>query len=185
MAIVVLQGPSGAGKTYLAKKLSADTGIPYIGKDTIKEFLFDTVGYPVDREESRAYGRIAIGTIFATMAEFQVTGRPLIVDCALHIDEAVDDLSRHNIDTKSILQLYLLADPKVLMERFNTRLINKERHPGHGDSIKDDEMVFREYIKKYQPLSIANTITVDTVKLDKGVYSVLKDRVARFLQSGV
>ncbi len=185
MPIVILQGPSGAGKTYLAQKLSKDLNVPYIGKDTVKELLFDTIGLPGTREENYAYGRIAIATLFKIIQEFQEADKALIADCAFYAKEAADDLKAHAINTDHILQLYLTATPQVLLERFNGRIARGERHKGHGDIVKDDISVFVDYSAKYQPLEIPNTITVDTAQLDEKAYITLKDKVALFLKSSV
>ena len=185
MAVVILQGPSGCGKTTLGMRLSKDIGVPYIGKDTVKEMLFDTIGHPANREENYAYGRVAIGAIFNIISECVVIGKPVIVDCAFYAKEAAAGLERYSIDEQQLLQLFLVAPPEVLMERFNTRLESGERHEGHGDSIKDDAGVFAEYIRKYEPFDIQNTIYVDTVDFDDKKYEALQRQVAEFLSAGV
>lgn len=41
--LVVIQGAPGSGKTTLVEKLRQDIGLPIIGKDDIKEMLFDHI----------------------------------------------------------------------------------------------------------------------------------------------
>ena len=185
MAVVILQGPSGSGKTTLGMRLSKGVGVPYIGKDTVKELLFDTIGYPANREENHAYGRVAIATLFNLISECVALGKPLIVDCAFYAKEAAADMEQYAIDTQQVLQLYLVAPPQVLMERFNSRLKNGERHDGHGDVKKDDAKLFAEYIKKYEPINIQNTIYVNTADFDDKKYETLQRQVAEFLSAGV
>lgn len=184
MAVVLLQGPSGSGKTTLGKRLSKDTGVPYIGKDTVKEMLFDTIGTPMNREENYAYGRTAIATLFHIISECIALNKPLIVDCAFYAKEAAADIERYNIDPQQVLQLYLSAPPEVLMERFNARLDTHERHVGHGDTKKDDVQLFAEYTNKYQPLDIQNTLYINTVDLDDKQYEALQRQVDEFLSAG-
>lgn len=185
MAVVILQGPSGSGKTTLGKRLSVDLEVPYIGKDTVKEMLFDTIGIPVDRNENYAYGRVAIATLFNLIQECVQLDKPLIADCAFYAKEAAADLYRYDIDTRQVLQLYLSAPPVVLMNRYNDRLASGDRHSGHGDAKKDDVTVFAEYSKKYEPLDINNTIYVNTADFDEHNYAVLQRQVAEFFSAGV
>ena len=42
--IILVAGPSGVGKTTLAKKLAERLNLPVIHKDDLKEILFETVG---------------------------------------------------------------------------------------------------------------------------------------------
>ncbi len=43
--IVIVSGAPGAGKTTLAPPLAAALGLPLFAKDTIKETLYDLLGY--------------------------------------------------------------------------------------------------------------------------------------------
>lgn len=185
MAIVLLQGPSGSGKTTLGMRLSKGTGVPYIGKDTIKEVLFDTIGTPASREENYAYGRVAIATMFNIISECIALNKPLIVDCAFYAKEAAADIERYNINMRQLLQLYLSAPPEVLMERFNGRLDDNTRHRGHGDTKKNNVELFAEYTNKYQPLDIQNTIYINTADFDDKKYEALQRQIDEFLSAGV
>jgi 2-phosphoglycerate kinase len=48
-ALILVSGAPATGKTTIAKSLSTQLRIPVIGKDAIKESLFETIGHS-DRE---------------------------------------------------------------------------------------------------------------------------------------
>ena len=52
MNLIIIAGMPSAGKTTLARKLSAVFGYPILEKDEMKEMLFDHLGY-ADRIEKR------------------------------------------------------------------------------------------------------------------------------------
>ena len=65
--LIIISGPPCAGKTTLAKLLGERFALPVMGKDTLKELLFDTLGWQ-DRERSRAFGRASNELLFQFVA---------------------------------------------------------------------------------------------------------------------
>jgi len=55
VTLVLVTGPPASGKTSLAQPLARHLGLPLLGKDTIKEVLFDSLGTG-DRAWSRRLG---------------------------------------------------------------------------------------------------------------------------------
>ena len=53
--LILVAGPSCAGKTTVAERLAADLCLPMVSKDMIKESLSDNMGWS-DREWSRSLG---------------------------------------------------------------------------------------------------------------------------------
>ena len=169
----------------MGERLSEDLKIPFISKDIIKELLFDKIGSPESRDENYAYGRAAMSTIFTLIKEFQASNKPLSVDCAFYANESAADLTTYNIDVDKIMQIYVVAKPDRLMQRFNDRIERGMRHLGHGDVVKSDAAIFNEYIKKYAPLDIPHTISIDTSQLTDSDYSELLEQASKFIKSSV
>lgn len=55
--VVVVQGESGSGKTYVARRLAADLKLPLVAKDDFKELLFERLGWVEDLRTTLAERR--------------------------------------------------------------------------------------------------------------------------------
>lgn len=57
---VLVGGWPGSGKTTVARALAAALGLAYLGKDELKESLWQQLGVPTTVEESRRLGETAV-----------------------------------------------------------------------------------------------------------------------------
>lgn len=56
LAVVIITGLPCTGKTTLARRIGSELSLPVVGRDDIKERLFESLGWK-DREWSRMLGR--------------------------------------------------------------------------------------------------------------------------------
>ena len=61
--IVIVTGKPASGKSTLAKRLSQELHMPLVGKDSIREQLFDRLGWK-DRQWAQELGKASIDMMF-------------------------------------------------------------------------------------------------------------------------
>jgi predicted kinase len=127
--LVLVTGPPAAGKTTLAGPLAAALGLPLIGKDLIKEALFDALGTG-DRAWSRRLGAASYEVLFAVAGALPAA----VLDANLG-PEAVPRLRAFDAD---LVEVFCRCPPAEVERRFAARA--PSRHPGHVDHLLAPEM---------------------------------------------
>lgn len=162
MQLIILNGLPATGKTTLAKYLTVQTGIPVVAKDTIKEFMFDTLGTG-DREWSSRFGAVANEFLYVLAATLLEAGKSVIVENAFEKAFAAERLRSLAVKYDvPVIEFYCRADKDVRRARFIERNESGNRHAGHVDSlnyIMGDE---DQLLDKYAPLGIGETHILDT-----------------------
>lgn len=181
-SIIVVQGSPAVGKTTIARKLAGDLGIGVIGKDDIKELLYDRMGLPENRDVSRVYGTVTMAMLFMIADQMTGLGKSFIIESAFHKEFAEADLkilqSKHNV---KIMQVFCYADPQTQLDRYNARIKDGTRHKGHPDNLDKTIDVFIEYQASYQKLNIDPTFELDTTDFERLNYETLLRDVSAFL----
>lgn len=119
-ALVLLNGVPGSGKSFLGPALARDLGLPRLGKDDIKEALWDAdpPGEGTDPLEwSRRLGAIAFDVLWRLAPSL---GPRLILEAPFVDFHAEPILELHTTP----IEVYLSASPEVLHRRHH------HRHPG-------------------------------------------------------
>ena len=181
--LVIIGGAPAAGKTTLGRWLAAELRLPYLGKDDIKETLYDTLGTG-DRTWSRRLGRATYSLLYLFVEIELRAGRSLIVESNFEAQYAVP-VFRALIERYSAqpFQVLCRADPAVLQTRYHERATTGQRHPGHLDHLLVDELPGR--VSDYDILPIGGeSLVIDTTDLATVDYAAVARRISRLLGQG-
>ena len=162
MILIIINGLPATGKTTLARPLSEKLEIPLIAKDTIKEFLFNTLGTK-DRSWSRTLGKVSNDFIYELTDILLADGQSLMIENAFEKSFAKQKLERI-IDRHKpkVVELYCHSDSSVRRQRFVNRNESGSRHKGHADYENYLHETEIEPVEKYAPLALGYTIKIDT-----------------------
>ena len=130
MYCILVTGIPASGKSTLARALGEELRLPVISKDSLKEILFDQVGFR-SREETVRLGNASMEIMYAIAGQFMGAGQPFLLEN--NFERASEDgikalLARYRYP---VLTLHLTGDYSVLYRRFLERESSPDRHRGH------------------------------------------------------
>lgn len=130
MYCILVTGIPAAGKSTMAEVMSKKLKLPVISKDTIKELLFDNVGFQ-SRAEKVKLGIASMEIMYYAAGQLMKAGKPFI------LENNFEYSSEHGMKTLlekyhySALTITLTGDYKVIYQRFLERENSPDRHRGH------------------------------------------------------
>ncbi len=130
MYCILVTGIPAAGKTTMAEYLSKRMHLPVFSKDTVKELLYDNVGFRSRREKVQL-GIASMEMIYYSAKQLMKVRQPFILENNFeHIskDGIMALLKEYQYPA---LTITLTGDYRVIHQRFLERNISPQRHRGH------------------------------------------------------
>ncbi len=161
--VVVVNGLPGVGKSSLAGKIAQQLGWPLLTKDMIKESLFDSIGWG-DRPWSRKLSVASMNLLFLWLQREALAGRDVVIEGNFDHTRDTERFLRamHQTPTQWV-QVLVVCDGEVLLERHRARGLSGKRHPGHHEGALLEELQPLLRDGKTVPLGLPGTcVTVDT-----------------------
>jgi len=179
--VIIITGYPGAGKTTMARQLSEKFALPLICKDEIKEILFDSLGWK-DLEWSRKLGSASYELMFFFARKLLELGKPFILETYFSRESEKEiDFIQKTYNAK-LIQIVCQAEPAVLLSRVKDRLEKGQRHPGHADKHRFQELE-KLAEEPYKPLDVkSEVLIVDTTDFAQVNTSIIEEFISQSLQ---
>ena len=181
--LVIIGGAPASGKTTLGRWLAGELRLPYLGKDDIKETLYDTLGSG-DLAWSRRLGAATYPLLYLFVETQLRAGCASIVESNF-APKLATPVFQALIDHYDALPFQILcrADPDVLLVRYRERATNGQRHPGHLDHLLVDELAARVGDIDLLPIN-GDKLVLDTTDFTTVDYASVARRISRLLDQG-
>ena len=130
MYCILVTGIPAAGKSTMAEMISERLTLPVISKDTVKELLFDNVGFQ-SREEKVKLGVASMEIMYYVAGQLMKAGQSFILENNFEYSSKQGIKNLLEKYQYSALTITLTGDYKVIYKRFLERESSPDRHRGH------------------------------------------------------
>lgn len=130
MYCILVTGIPAAGKSTMANFLGERLGLPVISKDSIKELLFDGIGFD-SREEKVKLGVSSMEIMYYFARQLMKVKKPFI------LENNFENISREGLlmlleeYSYTAMTVTLTGDYRKVYQRFLERNVSLDRHRGH------------------------------------------------------
>jgi predicted kinase len=139
--LVIVSGPSAAGKSSIARALAGELGLPLLAKDDIKEGLFDSLGRPTDEDESIRFDAATFVLVERLGRRILESGTGLVVEGNFGRAQSEPILAPLAGRSRAAI-VHCTIEPPAMVARIKKRIEGKKkRHPGHMDHDPDPDFV--------------------------------------------
>lgn len=145
--LLLIAGPPAAGKTTIARAISQALSWPLFEKDTVKELLFDTVGFS-SRAEKVKLNKAALHQICYAAEAVLAAGQSVILESNFESDDRKRLEALIARCQSRVVTLRLSAGEDTLYQRFVKREQSPTRHLGH---VRNDHYPQRNEEEKRRP----------------------------------
>jgi predicted kinase len=142
--LIIVTGPSASGKTTLGRALAEALDLPFLGRDDLKEIMYETLGI-ADRAWSRRLGGASYELLYHALELLQQARASCVVES--NFDPAYAAPRLRALQQRfpfRALQIVCCIGAEERLRRALTRAANGERHLGHVEH--------RLYIRAPPPL---------------------------------
>lgn len=130
MYCILMAGMPASGKSTMAKAIAEKWKLPVISKDSIKEFMFDNIGFK-SREEKVKLGIASMEIMYYVAEQLMKAGQPFILENNFENSSECGIKALLKKYQYSALTVTLTGDYKEIYRRFRERDISPDRHRGH------------------------------------------------------
>ena len=174
--LIIINGPPASGKTTLLNRLEAKLGWMAIAKDDIKESVLDALEQSSEEDNLQLSNQIFEGMSEA-IEEQVLEGDDFIVEGNFKTRFSGEMNRLLAKGDYSVLQIFCHADGDILIKRFQDRILNGNRHKGHGGVM---DMAHIRRTGQMEPLDInATLIDYDNSNNERFDYTGVKNWVEK------